>query len=78
MFLEQIEKNKLDAFQHLVKNKKQNTETITVDGDAFSFATKRGVRKKYICFSSFGAYQKSPLYPAYAERVNGFYFVLID
>lgn len=75
MFLEQIEKNKRRAFEHLVERKKQNKDLITVNGNEFSYTTKRGINKRYICFSSFSEYQKSELYVKKDDRVDGFYFV---
>lgn len=75
MFLEQIEKNKMLAFLHLVKAKKQDEGTVVVNGNLFSYTTKRGVIKTYLCFNSFQEYNKSKLYPNNPERVNGFYFV---
>lgn len=48
MFIERIEKNRRDAFTHFVEViKKQNKDTITVNGDIFSYNTKRGIVKKY-------------------------------
>lgn len=75
MFLEQIGKNKKSSFEHLVECKKQNKDTVVVNGNEFSFTTKRGLLKKYIGFNSFHEYRKSELYPNKAEQVNGFYFV---
>lgn len=77
MFLEQIDKNKKSSFEHLVECKKQNKDTVVVNGNEFSYTTKRGLLKKYIGFNSFNEYKKSELYPNHAEKVNGFYFVEI-
>ena len=77
MFLEQIEKNKKTAFEHFVALKKQNEETIVVNGNEFAYTTKRGLIKKYIGFNSFAEYKKSELYPNKAERINGFCFVQV-
>lgn len=75
MFLSQIKKNKRLAFEHLVEIKKQNKETIVVNGNEYSYTTKRGLVKTYVEFNSFKEYQMSNLYPNKVERVNGFYFV---
>lgn len=74
MFLSQIEKNKRLAFEHLVEIKKQNKETIIVNGNEFSYTTKRGLVKRFVGFNSFTEYKKSDLYLHKVERVNGFYF----
>lgn len=74
MFLSQIEKNKRLAFEHLVEIKKQNKETIIVNGNEFSYTTKRGLVKRFIGFNSFAEYKSSDLYLHKVERVNGFYF----
>lgn len=74
MFLSQIEKNKRLAFEHLVEIKKQNKETIIVNGNEFSYTTKRGLVKRFVGFNSFTEYKKSDLYQNKVERVNGFYF----
>lgn len=77
MFLEQVEKNKLEAFQHLVERKGQNKDTVFIDDDEYyCYKTKRGLLKAYVAFNSFNEYKNSDFYPEYAEeRVNGFYFV---
>lgn len=76
MFLERIEKNRRDAFTHFVEViKKQNKDTITVNGDIFSYITKRGIVKKYKAFKSFDEYKKSDIYENRMEKVNGFIFV---
>lgn len=77
MFLEQIDKNKKLSFEHLVEIKRQNKETIVVNGNEFSYTTKRGLLKKYAGFNSFEEYRKSKLYPNKADQSNGFYFVEI-
>lgn len=74
MLLSQIEKNKRLAFEHLVEIKKQDKETIAVNGNEFSYTTKRGLVKRFIGFNSFADYKKSDLYQNKLERVNGFYF----
>lgn len=74
MFLSQIEKNKRLAFEHLVEIKKQDKETIVVNGNEFSYTTKRGLVKRFIGFNSFADYKKSDLYQNKLERVKGFYF----
>ena len=51
MFLSQIEKNKRLAFEHLVEIKKQNKETIIVNGNEFSYTTKRGLVKRFVGLS---------------------------
>lgn len=50
MFLSQIKKNKRLAFEHLVEIKKQNKETIVVNGNEYSYTTKRGLVKTYVGF----------------------------
>ena len=75
MFLEQIEKNKKYSFEHLVERQKQNKATVVVNGNIFSYTTKKGLTKRFVGFNSFGEYKKSKLYPNKAEQVNGFYFV---
>lgn len=71
-----IEENKRLAFEHLVEIKKQDKSTVIVDGDKYSYKTKRGLVKTYIGFNSFKQYQNSNLYPEHREeRVNGFSFV---
>ena len=77
MILTQIDKNKKAAFQHLVEYKKQNKDTVSINGNEYSYTTKKGIVKKYIRFNSFAEYQKSELYPHHAERVEGFYFVAL-
>ena len=73
-----VEINKKEAFQHFVEViKKQNIETITVNGNEYSYTTKRGLVKRFIGFNSFTEYKKSELYPNKAEQVNGFYFVAL-
>ena len=74
MFLSQVEKNKRLAFEHLVEIKKQNKETIIVNGNEFSYTTKRGLIKRFVGFNSFTEYKNSDLYSHKVERVNGFYF----
>ena len=74
-----IEPNRKEAFNHFVKViRKQSTETITVNGNEFSYTTKRGLVKRFVGFNSFAEYKKSELYPKKAEQVNGFYFVAIE
>lgn len=75
MFLGLIDKNREMAFEHLVEYKKQNKETVVVNGNEYSYTTKRGLIKRYIGFNSFIEYRRSELYPNKAEQVNGFYFV---
>lgn len=76
MFIERIEKNRRDAFTHFVEViKKQNKDTITVNGNTFSYITKRGIVKKYKAFKSFDEYKKSTVYKNRMEKVNGFIFV---
>lgn len=45
MFLEQIDKNKKYSFECLVEYKKQNKDTVVVNGNEFSYTTKRGILK---------------------------------
>ena len=77
MFLEQIDKNKKEAFEHLIKGKKQDIDTIFINRNEYSYTTKRGLVKRYYGFNSFSEYKKSELYPNKPEQVNGFYFVLL-
>lgn len=78
MFLEQIEKNKLEAFKHLVERKGQNKETVFIDDKGYyCYRTKRGLLKTFVSFNSFYEYKKSDFYPANLEQVNGFYFVFL-
>lgn len=75
MFLEQIDKNRRKAFEHLVEIKKQNKETIIVNDNEYSYITKRGLKKRYIAFNSFDDYKNSNLYKNKLEKVEGFLFV---
>lgn len=77
MFVEQIDNNKKLAFEHLAERKKQNKDSISINGNEFSYITKRGLVKKYIGFNSFSEYRNSELYMKRDERVDGFYFVEI-
>ena len=77
MLEEQSRKNRYNAFVHLVEMKRRNPETIEVDGDEYSYKTKRGLLKKYKVFKSFKAYTNSEYYDNKLERVNGFLFVLL-
>lgn len=73
-----VETNKLAAFRHFVEViKKQNKETVTVNGNVYSYTTKRGLVKRYVGFNSFAEYRKSAVYPQRAEQVSGFYFVAV-
>lgn len=74
----QIQKNKEEAFKHLIEVKKQNPKTMVVEqDDIFSYTTKRGLVKKYKAFNTFESYAQSELYPDKMDRVNGFIFVPI-
>lgn len=76
MFLEQIEKNKIEAFKHLVERKRQDKETVFIDDEGYyCYRTKRGLLKSFVSFNSFNEYRKSDFYPEKEERVEGFYFV---
>lgn len=76
MLLKQIEKNKLEAFQHLVERKGQNKDTVFINDDGYyCYKTKRGLIKTFISFNTFNEYQKSDFYQNNPERVNGFIFV---
>lgn len=76
MFYEQIEKNKLEAFKHLVERKGQNKDTVFIDDEGYyCYKTKRGLLKPFVSFNSFNEYQKSNYYLKNSERVNGFIFV---
>ncbi len=77
MFLEQIDKNRKAAFEHLVERKGQNKNTISVEGEYYSYRTKRGLIKTYVAFNSFNEYKRSDFYPEQPEQVNGFYFVVL-
>lgn len=76
MLAKEIAKNRLAAFERLAELKKADKTTVTVNGDSYSYTTKRGVVKTYAAFASFAAYRASALYPNKADRVNGFWFVL--
>lgn len=79
MFLEQIEKNKLESFKHLVERKGQNKESVFIDDEGnYCYRTKRGLLKSFASFKSFNEYKKSDFYPEQLERVNGFYFVSLN
>lgn len=69
------ENNQRVAFEHLVEIKKQDKNTVVVEGNTYSFKTKRGLLKQYIGFYSYEAYRKSEYYPTQPERCNGFLFV---
>lgn len=74
-----IETNRQEAFKYFVEViKKQNKDMVVVNGNEFSYTTKKGLVKKFIGFNSFDEYKKSELYPNKAERVNRFYFVAIE
>lgn len=76
MFYNFIEENRKKSFEHFVEAwKKQNKDTVSVNGNEYSYTTKRGIVKKYIAFNNFDEYKKSELYKNKAEKVNGFYFV---
>lgn len=76
MFLEQISKNREEAFKQLIKRKNADEETFFIDEDGYyCYRTKRGLLKTYVYFDSFETYRKSDFYPEKEERVNGFYFV---
>ena len=48
MFQSQIPLNKVNAFKHYVKCwKKQDPDTVEVDGDIYSYKTKRGLIKRF-------------------------------
>lgn len=65
MFMDQIPINKLKAFKHYVEVwKKQDVNTVTVEGDIYSYTTKRGVVKKFRNIKV----TKAPI------KVNGFGF----
>lgn len=76
MFLEQIEKNKLEAFKILVERKRQSKNTVFINDEGYyCYKTKKGLLKTYVSFNSFKEYEKSDFYPENPERVNGFIFV---
>lgn len=63
---QQIEKNRLFAFKCYVRDwKKQDENTVTTDGDVFSYKTRRGIVKKFQAVSNA---QNSSF------KVQGFYF----
>lgn len=48
MFMSQIPINELNAFKHYVEKwKNQNPNTVEVDGNIYSYKTKRGVIKRF-------------------------------
>lgn len=72
------EQNKLNAFKHFVGAiKKQNPDTVEVDGNIYSYRTKRGLLKRYIHFPTFKEFVNSEYYNNRMEKVNGFIFVEI-
>ena len=74
------ERNRMAAFEHLAEIKKQDKNTVAVDGNIYSYKTKRGLVKKYISFKSWNEYKESGLWlnsKYKLERVNGFIFVKI-
>ena len=65
MFMDQIPINKLKAFKHYVEVlKKQDANTVTVEGDIYSYRTKRGIVKSF----------KSCKCATAVIKVNGFGF----
>lgn len=77
-FSDRIETNKIAAFKHFVKCwKKQDENTVVVNGNEYSYTMRGGVVKKYVGFNSFNAYKNSEFYPQHPERVCGFIFVEI-
>lgn len=53
MLAKLIEENRLNAFKHFVDViKKQNAETVEVNGDVYSYTTKRGKKKFYKAWDS--------------------------
>lgn len=63
MFLEQIEKNKLEAFKHLVEIKGRDKETVFINNEGYyCYKTKRGKLKIFVSFNSFNEYKKSAFY----------------
>ena len=59
-----IETNRQEAFKYFVEViKKQNKDMVVVNGNEFSYTTKKGLVKKFIGFNSFDEYKKSELYP---------------
>lgn len=76
MFLGRINKNRLEAFKHLVERQGQNKETVFIDEEGYyCYRTKRGLLKTFVPFNSFNEYKRSDFYPEKLEQVNGFYFV---
>ena len=76
MFLEQINKNRKAAFEHLVEQKGQDKDTVFIDDKGYyCYITKRGSLKTFVVFDSFIKYKKSDFYPEKPKQVNGFYFV---
>lgn len=75
MYLKYVEINRRKAFKHLVELKRQDKNTFTVDGNVFSYVTKRGVTKKYKAINGFKEYTETELFHNHLERVNGFLFV---
>lgn len=76
MFLSQIEKNRKFAFEHIVRvRKRQDENTVQVEGNVYSYTTKRGKIKKYIAFNGYNEYKHSQYYPQKAESCDGFWFV---
>ena len=65
----EIEKNRMNAFRQYVRDwKKQDPDTVTRNGDIFTYRTKRGLVKR------FKAHETVPC-EAGAFKVQGFWFV---
>lgn len=64
MLQELIEKNRKEAFEQYVKNwKHQDPNTIEIQGNVFTYKTKRGIVKKFIATNK-----------VTKLKVNSFYF----
>lgn len=70
-------KNRENAFRYYVQRIKQDPDTVIIEGDNYSFVTKKGIVRRYRAFFSFKEYAKSEYYLSKnkMERVWGFIFV---
>ena len=76
MYADRIEKNRIDAFKHFVEViKKQNPDKVIIEGDIFSYSTKRGLKKTYKAWRSLEECMANT--NDRIERVNGFVFTEI-
>ena len=76
MLVQQIRRNEMEAFKHLVGViKGQDINTISYMDGTYTYRTKRGIVKNYKVFLSYEAYAKSEYEGNRTARVNSFIFV---